>query len=38
MRNGMGTRFPFALIGLNVPEIKGIEGITIRVTSQNEGR
>ena len=29
MRNGMGTRFPSALIGLNVPELKRFEGITL---------
>jgi hypothetical protein len=29
MRKGMGTRFPSALIGFNVPEIKDIEGVTL---------
>ena len=31
MRGGKGTRFPSALIGFNVPEIKSFEGVTLKI-------
>jgi len=36
MRNGMGTRFPSALIGLNVEEIKTLGGITLTPSQKSE--
>lgn len=38
MRNGMGTRFPSALIGINVPPPENIEGVTLYINKPEVDR
>lgn len=37
MRNGMGTRFPSALIGVNIDSPKTLGGITLTPSQKSEG-